>query len=145
VILADLVTPRMTDQVAAALRGLPSHGWARGMFGRRDRCLLVQSQLAGVPYKDLATLTVGDITLIKGTARIRCTVGAWVLRPAENPLLCGPCAVTRWLRALDLDVTWVSPRVLARSIRKAAPVTNRSPHLCRSTDRCHRRLWTCRC
>jgi hypothetical protein len=119
--------------IEAALRALPSHGWTHGMFGRRDRCLLVLSQVAGVPYKKLATLTVGDITLIEGTATIRSTAEAWELRPAENPLLCGPCAVTRWLRALDLEVTAVSPRVLARSIRKAAPVTDRSPHLCRST------------
>jgi hypothetical protein len=26
------------------------------MFGRRDRCLLVLSQIAGVPYKHLAML-----------------------------------------------------------------------------------------
>ena len=41
----------MSEQVVAALRGLPSHGWTRGMFGRRDRCLLVLSELAGVPYR----------------------------------------------------------------------------------------------
>src|SRR5664280_2211258 len=29
------------DAVQAALRGLPSHGWTAGMFGRRDRALLV--------------------------------------------------------------------------------------------------------
>jgi hypothetical protein len=58
----------MTDQVVTALRGLPSHGWTRGMFGRRDRCLLVLSQLAGMPYKELATLTIGGVALFEGTA-----------------------------------------------------------------------------
>jgi hypothetical protein len=133
VILADPAPAGMTEQVAAALRGLPSHGWTRGMFGRRDRCLLVLSQLAGVPYQQLATLTVGDITLIEGTAMIRSTGGAWELPPAHDGLLCGPCAITRWARALDLEIIAVSPRVLAASIRKAVPVTDRSPHLCRST------------
>ena len=57
--------------VDAALRALPSHGWTHGMFGRRDRCLLVLSQLAGVPYKALATVTAGDVTLVDGTATIR--------------------------------------------------------------------------
>ena len=42
-------TERDRDAVQAALRGLPSHGWTAGMFGRRDRCLVVLSQLAGVP------------------------------------------------------------------------------------------------
>ena len=54
------------------------------MFGRRDRCLLVLSQLAGVPYKHLANLTVGDITLLDGTATIRSAAGAWELRPADD-------------------------------------------------------------
>ena len=33
--------PTETDResVDTALRGLPSHGWTQGMFGRRDRCL----------------------------------------------------------------------------------------------------------
>ena len=40
-------TDRDEEAVAAALRGLPSHGWTAGIFGRRDRALLVLSQLAG--------------------------------------------------------------------------------------------------
>ncbi|MEP6562954.1 MAG: hypothetical protein ABJD68_17980, partial [Nakamurella sp.] len=119
--------------VDAALRLLPSHGWTRGMFGRCDRCLLVLSQLARVPYQHLATRTAGDITLLEGTARIRSDAGTWELRPGDNALLCGPCAVTRWLRALEVEITAPSTRVLANRIRKAPPVTDRSPHLCRST------------
>ena len=61
--------------VDAALRALPSHGWTRGMFGRRDRCLLVLSQLAGVPYQQLAVLTVGDVTVADGQAVIRTPAG----------------------------------------------------------------------
>src|SRR5664279_1441804 len=53
--------PTERDAVEAALRGLPSHGWTQGMFGGRDRCLLVLSQLAGVPYRHLATLTAGGL------------------------------------------------------------------------------------
>src|SRR5664279_3022736 len=51
--------PTQSDReaAAAALRGLPSHGWTAGMFGRRDRALLVLSQLAGVPYRHLSRLT----------------------------------------------------------------------------------------
>src|SRR5664279_3336002 len=56
------------DAVEAALRGLPSHGWTAGMFGRRDRCLVVLSQLAGVPYQHLARLTAGDRTAVTPSA-----------------------------------------------------------------------------
>jgi hypothetical protein len=124
--------PGMTAEVVAALCGLPSHGWTQGMFGRRDRCLLVLSQLAGVPYKHLAALTVGDITLIEGTAMIRSTAGRWELRPADDGLLCGPCAVTRWLRIVDVAVTRITTKVIADAIDKADPVTPKSLHLCRS-------------
>ena len=53
-----------------------------------------------------------------------CTIvspaGTWSLRPADDGLLCGPCAVGRWLR------------VLARAVQAATPVTDHSPHQCRS-------------
>ena len=63
-------TPAHPERVAAALRGLPSHGWTAGMFGRRDRALLVLSQLAGLSYTRIATLTAGDVTVHDGTAAI---------------------------------------------------------------------------
>ena len=96
----------MTDPVAAALRHLPSHGWTQGMFGRRDRCLLVLSQLAGVPYRHLATLTTSAVEITDGTAIITSPAGTWSIRPADDsPLLCGSCAITRWLRVLDVVMT----------------------------------------
>src|SRR5664279_5003967 len=101
--------------VDAALRALPSQGWTRGMFGRRDRCLLVLSQLAGVPYRRLARLTVGDVMVADGHARITSNAGEWTLRPADDgPPLCGPCAVTRWVRALDVVLTRHSNRASPR-------------------------------
>ena len=72
------------DAVEAALRGLPSHGWTQGMFGRRDRCLVVLSQLAGVPYQHLATLTAGDISIADGVATIRSAAGEWTAGGADE-------------------------------------------------------------
>src|SRR5664279_780485 len=93
------------DAVDAALRGLPSHGWTAGMFGRRDRCLLVLSQLAGVPYKHLAVLTAGDVSIADGVATIRSPAGEWTIGANRDVVLCGPCAVVRWLKILGLAVT----------------------------------------
>ena len=122
----------MPTAVQAALRALPSHGWTQGMFGRRDRCLLVLSQLAGVPFKDLAVLTAGRVTVAGGVATLS-AAGAITLTATDDPVLCGPCAITRWLRVLDAVMTKPSHRVLAKQIDDADPVTDRSPHLCRST------------
>ena len=115
------------------LRALPSHGWTQGMFGRRDRCLLVMSQLAGIPYKHLAELTGGMVTVAGGAASAAGTAGATTLTAVDDPVLCGPCAITRWLRVLDVVMTKPSHRVLARQLEDADPVTSQSPHLCRST------------
>ncbi len=118
-------------QVEAALRRLPSHGWINGWFGRRDRALLVLAQ-AGVPYRRIAALTAGDITLTDTVATINTTIGLVTLYPDEDPVVCGPCALVRWLRALHLAVTKPSTRTLAFAIDRAPAVDGASPHLCRS-------------
>ena len=118
------------DAVEAALRGLPSHGWTQGMFGRRDRCLVVLSQLAGVPYQHLATLTGGDIYMSGGVATIRSTAGEWTADVADEAVLCGPCAIVRWLKILDLAVTKPSTKTIARALKKASTIDHRSMHVC---------------
>ena len=128
-------SPDMIAAVETALRALPSQGWTRGMFGRRDRCLPVLSQLAGVPYKHLATMTAGDVTFRDGVATITSTAGRWSVRPADTVVLCGPCAIARWLRVLDLAVTKVSTSVLKKAVGKADRLTDESPHLCLSNKK----------
>ena len=120
-----------SEQVQAALRRLPSHGWINGWFGRRDRALLVLAQ-AGVPYRRIAALTAGDITLTNTVATINTTIGSVTLHPAQDPVLCGPCVLVRWLRALHLAVSKPSTRTLAWAIDRTPAVDGASPHLCRS-------------
>jgi hypothetical protein len=119
--------------VDATLRWVPSHGWTHGVFGRRDRCLLVLSQLARVPYRHLATLTAGDITFTPdGTARITTPSGGWSLHPGDDPVVCAPCTVARWLKVLDVVATRISTSAVADHLGHAVPVTTDSPHACRS-------------
>ena len=94
------------------------------MFGRRDRCLLVLSQLAGVPYRHLATLTAGDVTVADGIVTITIAAGDVDASSGRRRLLCGPCAVARWLRILNLVVTRPSNRDIAQALKKAQPVTS---------------------
>ena len=122
--------PTERDAVDAALRGLPSHGWTAGMFGRRDRALLVLSQLVGVPYQHLATLTAGDIHVEESVATIRSAAGDWTVGAADDGLLCGPCAIVRWLKILDLAVTKPSTKTIARALKRTKAVDHRSTHVC---------------
>ena len=100
------------------------------MFGRRDRCLLVLSQLAGVPYRHLAVLTAGDLRIEEGVATIRSPAGEWTIGANGDVVVCGSCAVVRWLKILDLAVTKPSTKTIARALKKAAVVDHRSPHVC---------------
>ena len=122
------VHPGDTDPLDVAHQPVPHRR-------RRDRCLLVMSQIAGVPLKHLAALTVGDIAGIDGTATITGAMGTWTAAPIDDPITCGPCAIARWLRVVDLAVTKINTAVVAVAIDKADAVTSRSPHLCRSTEK----------
>lgn len=115
--------------VEAALRAVPSHGPASGWTGRRDRALLVLSQLAGLRADTIVELTAGDITVSNGVATVRAPGGTTTLRRHDDVLVCGPCSLARWLHALDLTV--VQPRQVAASvIARSVPLTAASPHLC---------------
>jgi len=93
----------------------------------------VLSQIAEVPYKHLATLAAGDVSLVDGTAAVTGPGGRWTVAPDDDPVVCGCCAVVRWLRVLDLAVTKINTGIVAAAVGKAAAVTGGSTHLCRSS------------
>src|SRR6478609_5620938 len=129
-----VVDGRPTPQVENLLRSLPSHGWPAGWIGRRDRALLVLAELAGLRVEQIASVAAGDITIAEGTATIRTQGGSTILRGVEDSLLCGPCALARWVHALDLTVVYSDGRVIAALIARAVPLRSDSPHLCHSNN-----------
>ena len=86
------------------------------------------SQLAGVPYKHLAHTVVSSVQVADGAASI--VTAATTLTATANPVLCGSCAIIRWLRILDLAVTKINTKVIADAIDKTEALTTESPHLC---------------
>lgn len=126
--------PHSSDRVEQVLRLLPSHGWTAGWIGRRDRALLVLSHLAGLSYDNIAALTAGDLTVADGVATIHTPGGETLLRDNADDLLCGPCALARWVHALDLTVVYPDGRVIAAVIARAVRLTPDSPHLCHSNN-----------
>jgi hypothetical protein len=128
------VDGRPAPQVEEVLRSLPSHGWPAGWTGRRDRALLVLAELAGLPVEQIAAVAAGDVTIADGAATIRAQGGTTVLRGVDDDLLCGPCALARWVHALDLTVVYPDGRVIAAVIARAVPLRSDSPHLCQSNN-----------
>ena len=119
------------EQVESALRLIPSHGWPGGWSGRRSRAELVLTALGHVPRQHVNEMVAGDVVVVEDTAVIATVEGTVTLDKADETLLCGPCALARWLHALDLMA--IGPeRVVAATIARAAPLHSGSPHLCHS-------------
>ena len=112
-----------------ALRALPSAGWV----GRRDRAVLVLSQMAGLADEHISGLTAGDVVIADGAATITALTGTITLPASGDTLICGPCALARWLRVLDMTVTYPDRYVIDSVIARAAALSANSPHLCRGT------------
>ena len=118
------------SRVDNALRALPSRGWTGGLFGQRDRCLLVLSQLARIPHRQLARLTAGDITITGGVATITLAGRTWTVQATVDPGLCAPCAIVRWLDTHRIIVTKIATRAVADHLDSAESITRGSPHVC---------------
>jgi hypothetical protein len=78
-------------------------------------------------------MTAGDVTVVVGTATVENPVGAWTVGADPDPVVCAPCAITRWLQILNLVVTRPSNHDIASALKRAKTQTSGSPHLCRST------------
>ena len=120
-----LLQPRTQE----ALRASPSAGWV----GRRDRAVLVLSKMAGMSDEDIAGLIAGDVVIADAAATITAATGTITLPASDDSMICGPCALARWLHLLDMTVIYPDRYVIDAVIARAAPLSADSPHLCRGT------------
>lgn len=117
-------------RIQQALRAVPSAGW----LGRRDRALLVLSQMAGLPKEEIATLTAADVVIADGVATITAPTGVIrLVASGGDAMICGPCALARWLHVLNLTAVYSDRCVIDSVIARAAPLSTNSPHLCDGT------------
>jgi len=131
-------TPIDPDQVAWALRLLPSHGWTMGLFGRRDRALIVLAAHTAVPYRQLARISLGQIHVTGGTATVADQHGRVIeLQATKDPVLCGPCALTRWQGIIDVDVRPDLRGNIPKLLAHAPAVTSGSRHACHHPEPIH--------
>ncbi len=123
------------DLEVEALRLLPSRGWTAGLFGRRDKALLVLAAATDLPYRELAVMAVGQLDIVDGAAGVTDTSGEiHVIEAVADAVLCGPCALARWRRVVDAEVTGTSAAGMRRLFKKAPVVTSESRHVCREPE-----------
>ena len=127
-----LLQPRTQE----ALRASPSAGWV----GRRDRAVLVLSQMAGMSDEDIAGLIAGDVVIADAAATITAATGTITLPASDDSMICGPCALARWLHLLDMTVIYLDRYVIDAVIARAAPLSADSPHLCHAVTDTTRHL-----
>jgi len=113
-------------RIEQALRDMPSAGW----LGRRDRALLVLSEMAALSQEEIARLTAGDVVIADGAATITTSTGVVTLAASGDGLICGPCALARWLHVLNLTSVYSDRCVIDSVIARGAPLSANSPHLC---------------
>src|SRR4051812_22496796 len=54
----------------------------------------------------------------------------WTVDVVPDPVLCGPCAIARWLTTHRIIVTKIATRVVADHLDTAEPVVGDSAHVC---------------
>jgi len=127
--------PLDPDLVATALRLLPSRGWTAGLFGRRDKALLALAASTRIPYRELAVMRVGQLDIVDGVAGVTDSAGEMhVIDAVADAVLCGPCALVRWRRVIDVEVTTISAARMRYLLKKAPVVTSTSRHVCRDPE-----------
>ena len=126
----SMPVPADLPALHGALAMLPSHGWTVGLFGRRDRALLVLIA-AGATTRQLAAATAADLSVQHGTASLDTGSGVITLqRHNSDAVTCGPCAVGRWLRLLRLITASHSHRRWIDALQGCGEVLATSPHQC---------------
>ena len=84
--------------------------------------------MTGLSYRQIALLTAGDITFAPdGAAHLTRPAGPVIILPVDDPVVCGPCVLARWIQALDWAVTF---QRLADLLEHAPQVSVDSAHAC---------------
>ena len=112
-----LLQPRTQE----ALRASPSAGWV----GRRDRAVLVLSQMAGMSDEDIAGLTAGDVVIADGAATITAPTGTITLPASDDSMTCGPCALSALAAPAGHDRHLPGPLRHRRRDRPGRPAVRR--------------------
>lgn len=134
---SDARGPARPTRVAVeeVLRLIPSHGWPAGLFGRRDRCLLLVSQIGGLSHTEVHALGLGDVQVEGHGLAVRGRGRTVHITGRDDPRICPACIYRRWQLVRDALERLPSIRPLRRQFHEACAVTATSPHVCHSPGR----------
>ncbi|WP_028478813.1 hypothetical protein [Nocardia sp. CNY236] len=117
---------RTQTAVDTVLAELPTHGWTRGLFGRRDAALLTLAA-AGLSFPRLVALRQHQIQI---TATAVVVDGGMLIMPSRprQPLLCPVQILRRWAAVTNLAPRGIGPAILAERLTdNTLPATDFDP------------------
>jgi integrase len=123
------------DAVESVLRLLPNRGWPAGFFGRRDRCLLLLSQIGGLSHTEIRASRLGDIETEDRSVTIHARSRIVRLKSRDDPSICPACIYRRWHTVRDALERLPRIRPLRRQFHQAREVSATSPHICNIPNR----------
>jgi len=86
-------------------------------------------------YRELAVMAVSQLNIVDGVAGVTDISGEIrLIEAVADAVLCGPCALLRWRRVVDAEVTGTSAAGMRRLFKKAPVVTSESRHVCREPE-----------
>lgn len=120
----DASSPLWTDGEGLAsldgtLSAISVRGWPGGLRGSRDATVVVAAALGGFTRSALCALSVPDLAVASGVARI----GSVELQPRADPRSCPSCVVANWLNTYGLASDFpgkARERVMLRPGRRTA-------------------------
>ena len=119
-----------TARMEQLLRQIPTTGWPTGLFGRRDRMLLLARYSAQLTRTQLAALTTEYLIVDAEKLTITLDADSVVLAATAEPVTCPGCAWILWRRMLHLIDHHAGTRRLADTLRHAVSLMNADGHRC---------------
>ncbi len=118
------------ETIEMLLRQIPTTGWPAGLFGRRDRMLLITRYTANLTRTQLTELSTEHLSV--DAEKLTITVGTddVNLSATVEPSTCPGCAWILWRRMLHLLGHHASARLLSDTLRRTVPLAESDGHRC---------------
>ena len=118
------------EKIEALLRQIPITGWPAGLFGRRDRMLLITRYTAQLTRPQLAGFTTEHLSVDPEKLTLTLDTDAVTLPATAEPATCPGCAWILWRRMLHLLAHHAGTRRLTDTLRRAVPLAEAGGHRC---------------
>ncbi len=117
-------------KIKELLRQIPTTGWPAGLFGRRDRMLLITRYTANLSRTQLTALTTEHLIVDAEKLTITLETDTVTLPATGETATCPGCAWILWRRMLHLIAHDVGARRITETLRRAVPLAESGGHRC---------------